>query len=135
VDHYLSGHFELRGRPFPPPQILERRGLFAGATYLVSADNAEVGVAGFVPCAVMERAGSIRHQGDQQDEERARESNEFSVTDMSHHAILRDCAADVKGGANKKTPEVRKTPGVIGTPLARNSASGSIATAGGYPSW
>ena len=50
----------------------------------------------------MEGAGSIRHKGNQKDKEGARESNELPGDDMSHHAILRDCAAGVKRGRKKK---------------------------------
>jgi len=93
----LPGRFELRPQSFSPPQSLERRGFFSGPTGLVSADDAHVGTEGFVPCTVMERAGAIDHEGNQ--ENRPRERSEFGVTDMSHHAILRDCAAGVKRGS------------------------------------
>ena len=39
---------------------------------LAAADNTEVGVAGFVPCAVSKGASPIRHEGDQEDEENPR---------------------------------------------------------------
>jgi len=111
VDNHLSHYPGFPICSCPPPQVLERRGLFTGAACLVTAHNTEPGSAGFVPCAVVERAGSICHKGNQQDEKGTRESNRFSGDDMSHHAILRDRGPGVKRAPKKKAPGIKKTPG------------------------